>query len=898
MALPGSTKYKVGLVFDIERTGFMRGLREINTKVEESRQKMEKNYGAISRSITNVGQKFLVATAAIVGFGIAAVKTAADFERSMNRVGAVSGATEEQLASLTEQAMELGRTTMFSATQAADAMSFLAMAGFSVNEIMGAMPSTLQLAAAAQIDLAQAADITSNILTGYRMTVEQLGHANDVLVKTFTSTNTNLAQLGEAMKFVAPVAASAGIQFEETAAALGLMGNAGIQASLAGTSLRGAIVRLLTPGGEAAAIMERLGINALDSAGNLVSLVDIIEQLEKTGATTADMMTIFGLRAGPAMSALVSQGSDALRELIIELENSGGTAQRIADKQMEGLHGQLLKLKSAFESFMIGLADSGLIQWVTDVATKFTEWISAMAKYDKQTLKTIIVVAAIVAAIGPLLIALGSIVLIAPAVGTAVTIMFGPWGLIIAGVVTGLVLLTKHIIGVKMAAKEQREELEKNITTYTRVRDEIIALAKVVKEFDEATGDAEATIKELNDRFIEIIKVNPEMLVQLGLTIDNMVVLDFETGNVVDTMIEWQAVMDKLSTVSAVEQLNQFIRAQRSARLELLFNEFALKRATVFGPDMSQQLAVLDADLAREQQRLFGPGPVVLPVRPGPTALSPGDPGFTGPLQPLAPAPPAPPGGGGSTRAAMATEDNTEAVISLEDEIAKLTEAFFEVPELIFRGMTTGADVAFGDFLDDMIAAFRAPEPPGAVPGFDPTDAFRPFVMGGNVLDKVRDFFVDFTDAMENGLMHMEKMLFRTVGQFAADLVSGNVGAAIRGAFIGLANYIGAVVAQSVTASTGGGGMWAGIAGAAAGGAVGAGIAILGSLLFPSKQPGSSKALPIYASITNWNEQNLGAFLPFTFMASGRAGLFDVDYRGASLDRMRQGRRLGFHYAQ
>jgi len=918
MALPGSTKYKVGLVFDIERTGFMRGLREINTKVEESRNKMQRNYGAISQSITNVGQKFMVATAAIVGFGAMAVKTAADFERAMNRVGAVSGATEEQLAALTDQAKELGRTTQFSASQAADAMGFLAMAGFEVNDIMGAMPSTLQLAASAQMDLAQAADITSNILTGYRMTVEELEHANDVLVKTFISTNTNLAQLGEAMKYAAPIAASAGIQFEEASAAIGLMGNAGIQASLAGTSLRGAIVRLLTPGGEAASVMEELGLQVLDATGNLLPLVDIVEQLERSGATTADMMTIFGLRAGPAFAALVSQGSVALRELIVELENSGGTAERIAEKQMEGLHGQLLKLKSAFEGFMIALADSGLIQWVTDTATKITEWVSAMAKYDKQTLKTIIVVGALVAAIGPLLIILGQIIMIAPAVGTAVTFMFGPWGLVIAGAVTALILVTKHINAVTVAIRAEMDALNaeidainESIDAHDEMREEVIDLNTEIENLSEETDIAAGTFDTLNDRIIKVIDAYPKLTEQMGYSLTATGELYDKSGDLVDTIEDQQRLFDAFSSASIVGEIDRLTTAERTlmeavrerARVQAKEEFFAEKggfagwfnrliglgewqkegmEQAYGGNAFEEWLRENYPHLATPQPWLDAP-PTVTPTAPIPVVIE--DDGEDGRTS--------------TGRAATdATEDNTEAVISLEDEMAQLREAFFEVPDLIFRGMTTGADIAFGDFLRDAIEAFRDSEPPKPVTEFDFADPFRPAAMGGNVIDKISDFFVDFTDAMENGLMDMEKQLYNVVGQFAADLVSGDVGTAIRGAFAGLANYIASAVQQSVSASIGGGGMFAGIAGAAIGGAVGAGVAILGSLLFPAKQPGFSKELPIYASITNWNEQNLGSFLPFSFMMSGRAGEFDVDYRGASLDRMRQGRRLGFHYMQ
>ena len=281
----------------------------------------------------------------------------------MNRVKAVSGAVGDQFEALRDQAKELGATTQFSATQAADAMGFLAQAGFEADEILGAMPSTLQLAAAANVDLATSADIASNVLSGYGLEVEQLGHANDVLVKAMTSTNTDLLQLGEAMKYAGPIASAAGISFEEAAAAIGLMGNAGIQGSMAGTSLRGAISRILSPTKEMADAMNAAGLSFTDSAGRLKPLDQIIQALEPHGNDAGLMMELFGQRAGPAMAALVSQGSNALTNLQSELVNSGGTAARIAGVQMEGFNGAMKSLKSAFEALQIAVGESGLLDF-------------------------------------------------------------------------------------------------------------------------------------------------------------------------------------------------------------------------------------------------------------------------------------------------------------------------------------------------------------------------------------------------------------------------------------------------------------------------------------------------------------------------------------------------------
>ncbi|WP_406168875.1 phage tail tape measure protein [Streptomyces sp. NBC_00996] len=333
---------------------------------------------------------FKVGGIAAAGLGFASLKASGDFEKSMNQVRAVSGATGKDFTDLREQAKQLGATTKFSATQAADGMGFLAMAGFKTKDILSAMPGVLSLASAGNMDLAQSADIASNILTGYGFKAKDTNKVVDILAKTFTSTNTNLEQLGEAMKYAGPVAHSAGLKFEESAAAIGLMGNAGIQASMAGTSLRGSISRLLAPTDKIQGALDKLGVKVTDAHGKMLPLADIIEQLGKKGASTSDLMTIFGQRAGPAMAALIDQGAPALRKLTGQLEHAGGTADRIAKIQMEGLQGQLVSLKSAWEGLMIEIGDLGILKLATGAVEGVTTATRGLTGFvDKHALPAI-----------------------------------------------------------------------------------------------------------------------------------------------------------------------------------------------------------------------------------------------------------------------------------------------------------------------------------------------------------------------------------------------------------------------------------------------------------------------------------------------------------------------------
>jgi TP901 family phage tail tape measure protein len=386
-----------------------------SAELEASLKKVSGTIAETGEKLSKMGQTLSTrVTAPLMAMGGVALKMGGDFESSMNQVRAVTGATGDTFDQLKEQAKLLGSTTQFSASQAADAMYFLASAGFETADIMGAMPGVLQLAAAANMDLARATDIASNILSGYGMEAEELARVNDVLVKTFQRSNVNVEMLGESMKFAAPVAKAAGIEFEEAAALLGLFGNAGIQGSMAGTALRGTISRLLNPVGEAAKVIDELGIRTKDSAGNLVPFEDLMGQLEARGITAEQSMRLFGQEAGPAMMSALSQGSGALRSLSTELRNSGGTAESVASVQMEGFNGSLKNLKSAFEGLMIAIAESGLGAFAESLVRHLTNLISKMASLDPVVVKVGVVIAGLTASIGPLLLVVGKLMTFVP----------------------------------------------------------------------------------------------------------------------------------------------------------------------------------------------------------------------------------------------------------------------------------------------------------------------------------------------------------------------------------------------------------------------------------------------------------------------------------------------------
>ncbi|WP_417788393.1 phage tail tape measure protein [Stutzerimonas xanthomarina] len=317
------------------------------------------------------------AAAAAGGFSAGKVITeTASFEQSLLKLQVVSGATTTQLAAMESQARTLGATSMFSAKQAADAQNFLAMAGMNVNEVMSATPGILQLATAGQMDLASAADLASNVLGGFRLEVGELNRVNDVLAATAAKSNTSISQLGDALSYAAPIAATAGVSIEQTAAAIGVLSDAGLQSSRAGTGLLGFIRQLsnLTP--DATAALGRYGLTSAEVNVEQEGLIAVLDRLQQANINTADSFKIFGSEAGPAAQILAS-GAVRVNEFTGELELAEGTAERAALVLGSGLEGSFRSLNSAIGESTLQLGrDSGMSAALQEVVNTATGVIS------------------------------------------------------------------------------------------------------------------------------------------------------------------------------------------------------------------------------------------------------------------------------------------------------------------------------------------------------------------------------------------------------------------------------------------------------------------------------------------------------------------------------------------
>lgn len=383
---------------------------EQNLKKAEGQMKtFTDKLGKIGKGMEKVGDKLSkYVTVPIIGAGAAATKLGMDFEAQMSRVQAISGATGAELEKLNEVALQLGADTAFSASEVAMAMENLASAGFSVNEIIAAIPGNLDLAASSGTDLATATDIAASILRGFQLDASEAGRVADVLAEAANRTNAQVEDMGESMKYIAPVAHAMGMSLEETAAAVGILADAGIKGSQAGTTLRGALTRLTKPTKQMYEVMNRLGLEFYDAQGNMKPLAEIIAELEEgTRGLTQEqknqaLATLFGQETLSGMLVLIEQGPEKLRNLTTEFENSTGAAKEAADIMMNNTKGAVEEMMGALETAGIKIFQA-VAPTITDLATKVGELADKFSALPPETQKNIIKFAALTAAIGPML---------------------------------------------------------------------------------------------------------------------------------------------------------------------------------------------------------------------------------------------------------------------------------------------------------------------------------------------------------------------------------------------------------------------------------------------------------------------------------------------------------------
>lgn len=388
-------------------------------KIEEIGGKLE----TVGNKVTGVGQKLLPVTAGVTALGTAAVKTTADFDSSMSQVQATMGIAKDAMSDLNGEsvntmdalrdlAKQMGSETAFSASECADAMNYLALAGYDTQEIYDTLPTVLNLAAAGGIDLASASDMVTDAMSALGMETSEADTMVDQMAKTASSTNTSVAQLGEGILTIGATARTVKGGTAELNTALGILANNGIKGAEGGTHLRNVILSLQNPTDKAAEQMQALGVSVYDSEGNMCSLNDILGDLN----TSMDGMTaeeksniiskIFNKTDLSAVNALLANTGDTWDDLQQSIVDSGGAAQQMADTQLDNLSGQLTLLKSALEGLAISFGEI-LMPMVRSAVEKIQAFVDKLNGMSDAQRETIIKIMAFAAALGPLLIILG-----------------------------------------------------------------------------------------------------------------------------------------------------------------------------------------------------------------------------------------------------------------------------------------------------------------------------------------------------------------------------------------------------------------------------------------------------------------------------------------------------------
>lgn len=347
---------------ELDSSGVKKGLDEINGTAQSGFSKFsEIGKNALSvfagNMLTGVVSQAKNAAGAVLDIGMS-------FESGMSKVEAISGATGEDLAALTDKAKEMGAKTKFSATESAEAMQYMAMAGWKTSDMLNGIEGIMNLAAASGEDLATTSDIVTDALTAFGLSAQDSTHFADVLAQASSNANTNVGMMGETFKYVAPVAGAMGYSAEDVATAIGLMANSGIKASQAGTSLRTILTRMAKPTKEVQTAMDQLGVSVIDSDGNMKSLHEIMDDLRSgfsglSEAEKVNMAATLGETDGMSgLLAIVNASDRDYQKLTDSINNCSGAAESMAETMQDNLEGQLTILGSTAESLALEIYES------------------------------------------------------------------------------------------------------------------------------------------------------------------------------------------------------------------------------------------------------------------------------------------------------------------------------------------------------------------------------------------------------------------------------------------------------------------------------------------------------------------------------------------------------------
>lgn len=610
---------------DLDTKKFKSGLNSAQSSLDSFTSKANassKNLGGLGSSFSKVGTSLTKTgkslttkvTAPIVALGTAAVTTTATFESKMSKVSAISGATGNNLESLKKKAMEMGAKTKFSASEAADAFSYMAMAGWKTGDMLDGIEGIMNLAASSGEDLATTSDIVTDALTAFGLQAKDSSHFADVLAKTASSANTNVGMMGESFKYVAPVAGALGYNVEDVSVALGLMANSGIKASSAGTALRTLLTNMAKPTDDMSAAMDKLGVSLDDGKGGMKSLNEVMMDLRKgfgdckipqeefkqklmeiqasydngnlskkkyVDATNDLMHTAYGaegaLKAELAATLAGKEGMSGLLAIVNSSEsdwnklndaiyNADGTAQAMADTMNNNLQGQLTILGSTLETIALQFGNM-LLPYIKQVVDKLQELATWMTNLSDEQKDMVIKIAAIVAAIGPALLIIGKL---CSAIGGIITIA-SQFGSVFSAIKAAVVGAQAAMVAGSATAGGLAASIGSILVPVGAVVAAVVALAVAWKtNFGNIRGITSQIVAEIKGIFSGIVEIFKSVMGQVKQMWDS------DWGNIKTIVQQGIAVVEKcfnlmLKNIKNVFKLfNQIIHGDFKGAFETL----------------------------------------------------------------------------------------------------------------------------------------------------------------------------------------------------------------------------------------------------------------------------------------------------------------------------------------